>query len=213
MAEKTSKKGSTVSVDFTGVSESGGSFRVAPGEYAVKIKTAKMGTSKAGKPKITWELEGINGAVKGKKMFLDTSLQEQALFKLRNLLLACKVDVPKSKMNISLDKMKGLVLGVVIDDDEYKGKTKSAIIDTFPVTVKKDGKMIREDISDEDDDYDSDDEDIEDVDEESSEYEDMEDEELKVACKERGIKVKKSWTRDQMIEALEELEEEDEDDE
>ena len=177
-----------------------------------------MGKSKAGKDKITWELVGLNGAIKDKKIFYDTSLQEQALFKLRNLLLSCKVEVPKSKMSISLDKMRGLVFGVIIDDDEYKGKIKSIIIDTFPVTVKKDGKMIKEDISDETDEYDEDDEDdIEDIDEsedeeEEPDYDSMTDKQLKKLCEEKGIQIRKKWGRDEMIEALELLDDSDDED-
>lgn len=235
MAKEVKRSKGIVSVDFTNVSDSGGSFRVQPGDYAAKIKKVTPGVSKAsGKPKLTFELEGLNGAVKGRKIFYEVSLQEQALFKFRNLLLSLKVDVKKSVMKIDITKLVGLVVGITVDDDEYKGKVKSAIIDTFPCTVKKDGKLIREDISDEDDsdddvedldsmdDEDEDEDDDDDGDEEDEEEEDdipfdyssMSEAELKKACKEKGLKGYKDLKKKALIKKLEEFdaaEDEDED--
>lgn len=222
---KVKKTKGTVTVDFTGVESGGGSFRVQPGDYAVKIKSGKNAMSAANKPKIAWELIGINGALKDKTFMYDTSLQPQALFKLRNLLLACKVDVPKGVMAIDLTKMKGLVFGVTMDDGEYKGKTRSEVIDTFPVSVKKDGKMIREDIGEDEDFEDEDIEDIEDIDEDTDEdedededeeeldYNDLSEKELKKLIKEKGIKVKKDATKKAMVKALEKFDAENEEDE
>jgi len=226
MAKK-GKKGSVLTVDFSNVKD-GGFARVKPGEYAVKVLKVEYKVSDNDKPYLFWELEIISGGSEGKKIGHITSLQEQALFNLRNVLLACKINVPKSALKLDLKKLIGLVFGVVIDDGEYKGKVRSEVVDVFPVTVKK-GKMIKEalpdgDDMDEDDDDDLDEVDLdEDEDEEEEEEEEEEDEEeeeedevdysslskkeLKALCKERGIKVPKGADEEDLIDLLEEEDE------
>lgn len=234
MAKKGAKasKG-VINVDFSNVGEGGGKrTRVAPGDYAVKVVKVESKMSVKNQPYLNWELKGINGALKDKTLWYSTSLQEQALFNLRNVLLACKVSVAKA-MKIDLKKLIGLVFGVTLEDDEYKGKVRSEVVDVFPVTVKKDGKMIKEIIKESlgDDDDEDDYEDLEDVDldededEDSDEEEDEEDEadevdyssmdkeELKALCKERKIKTKKEWKKKDFIAALEAADGEDEEDE
>lgn len=206
----------TVGVDFTNVSEGGGGTRVPAGDYAVKVKKVLAKESSNDKPYLNWELEGLNGALKGKTIYHTTSLQEQALFNLRNTLMACKVDVPKSKMKIDLKKLIGLIMGITVEDDEYKGKIKSAVVDVFPVSIKG-GKMVREalgetdEFDDEDEDLDElEESDLEEDEEETSDYTDMDLKELRALCKERGI-ASKGKDEEALIEALEAWDEEQED--
>lgn len=168
-----------VTVDFSKVSERKGGVRVPPGDYAVKVKKVVVKESKNEKPYLNWELVGLNGALKGQTIYHTTSLQEQALFNLRNTLLACKVDVPKSKVKINLKELAGKVFGVTVDDDEYKGRVRSTIIDVFPISIKN-GKMIKEALPTGDE-FEEEDEDLEDLTEEDEEEEldvDEDDEEL-----------------------------------
>ncbi len=134
---------SAIVVDFSDVSESAGPVRVTPGDYIAMVKKVEMKTSKKNKPYLLWTLVGISGALKKKTLFHNTSLQSHALFSLRNTLLACKVDVPASKMQIDLRSLRGRKLGITVDDDEYQGRIKSVVVETWPFTVKG-GKVVRE---------------------------------------------------------------------
>ena len=132
-----------VNVDFSGVKD-GGAIRVAPGDYAVKVKSSKITESKSGKPMIVWTFTGLNGALKGQELRHITSLQPQALFNLRNLLLAMKVNVAHGKMKVVPQAYVGKVLGVTLADGEpYQGKVKSEVQAVFPISIV-DGKIRKE---------------------------------------------------------------------
>jgi hypothetical protein len=132
-----------VEVDFSGV-KSGGGVRVAPGDYVVKVKSATVKASAAGKPMIVWMLSGLNGALKGQEIKHITSLQPQALFNLRNLLLALKVNVAQGKMKIVPENYVGKTCGITVEDGEpYKGNVKSEVQAVWPFSVI-DGKVKRE---------------------------------------------------------------------
>ena len=197
MPKKSSNK---VNVDMTGV-ESGGRL-VAEGDYKVKVLEVEHKTSESsGKPMLSWIFEVVSKD--GGKLFYNTSLQPQALFNLKNLLLCLGVDVPNNKISLDLDDLVGRECGVTVAHEMYDGKKRAKISDIFPV-----------DEEDEEDD-DSDDEGDEDDEEEDEEidYSDLDEGELKKLCKERGIKVTKKDNKKSLIAKLEEADEEDEDDE
>jgi hypothetical protein len=139
-----------VEVDFTGVTSGGKSLRVAPGDYVFKVKSAKVGKSKAGNPQFVWVLTGLNGAVKNQTLYYQT-LIEKNQFNLRNLLLAMKVDVPNGKKAFKVDEKQNLlgpyvgkIFGATLADGEpYEGKVKSEITAVFPISIV-DGKIKKE---------------------------------------------------------------------
>lgn len=72
-------------------------------------------------------------------------LQENQLWKLRNLLIAGGINVPKKKMKVDPNKVVGKSIGVTMEDDEYEGKMKSVISAVFPVHELADGAVIEGD--------------------------------------------------------------------
>tara|TARA_B100000700_G_C14740891_1_gene712935 strand:- start:117 stop:551 length:435 start_codon:yes stop_codon:yes gene_type:complete len=80
-------------LNFTEIGSS--DFEPIPeGRYNIKVQEAKTGTSGTGNPKIdvTYELVGVDG-FKGRKVWHTFSLQQKALFALKNFLTACESDV------------------------------------------------------------------------------------------------------------------------
>lgn len=61
-------------------------------------------------------------------------LQENQLWKLRNLILATGMAAPKKKMQVDPDRLVGKAVAITLSDDEYEGKMKSVIDAVFPVT-------------------------------------------------------------------------------
>lgn len=86
-------------------------------------------------------------------------LQENQLWKLRNLFVAAGIQVPKKKMKVDPNRVVGKTIGVTLEDDEYNDKLKSSIAATFPASE------LSDDVVDEDD------EDLDDEDEEEEEEE------------------------------------------
>lgn len=62
-------------------------------------------------------------------------LTENSLWKIRNLLIASGIEVPKKRLNIAAiaQKIVGREIGMTLDDDEYQGRMRSQIVGVFPV--------------------------------------------------------------------------------
>jgi len=208
MAKKGKKKGRVVSIDFTGVkSGGGGGDKIPEGEYLVTVKEVNEEVSeKSGKPYLNWVLEIAEGKYAGKRLYHITSLQPQALFNLRNTLEAAGVEVPEKLVDVNLDDLIDRVLGVSVEHEEYQGKKKSKVVDTFaPEDMEGD-----DDDDEEEDEDDEDEDDEEEEDEDEEDYDEMDLADLKKLCKERGLKVPKKAKKNQLVEMLEDDDEEDE---
>ena len=155
-------------VDFSGV-QAGGRRRIPSGDYPFKIVEISEDEGDAG---TYWTVvsEVMTGKHKGFKDYNNYSFSSKALWKLRQLLEACGIDVPESSMNLNPRDVIGLTSGGSVEDDTYKGKTRSKVMDVFSIDEL-------EESDDDDEDEDDDDEDEEDDDEEIDDDEDDEEEE------------------------------------
>ena len=167
---------SSVNIDLSGVEVS---RKVIPeGTYQVVVNEAKMGKSKEDKPKVAFEFEVSEGPNKGFKLFENCSLQPQALFKLKSLLMALGVDIPDGAFDLNLKDLIGLTCEVEVGHEVYEGKKRARILEFINPTESE------EDYDDEDDG----DEGSEDLEERLSE---MDKEELKELAFELEIPKKK----------------------
>lgn len=103
------------------------------------------------------------------------------LWKLRNLMLAAGISVPKKKLKVDGNRLVGRDIGVCLEDDEYEGKLKSVITSVFPASEFEGvpGDEDDEDESDEDveeEEYEAPADDDSDEDEEPEDDEDEEEE-------------------------------------
>lgn len=119
-------------VDFTGVSEG---FTLLPeGDYICKVSKITVEDGNKGKY-LKWELVVGTGPSKGQKLYHNTSLTPQALFNLRNTIVALGIDVPKQAFNIDTDKYVGKIVGVTVVHATFtkdgKEKTKAEIADLW----------------------------------------------------------------------------------
>lgn len=218
----TSKKSAEV-IDLKNLPEGGGSkFRVPEGDYLFKVKSVSLGTSQAGKKMFTWEFVGVEGKVKGKVLKEYTSLAPNALWKLRDVIEAITGRIPGAadvkKLLQYCKKLVGKEVGITLEDDEFtndKGKTSiSSKASDFISTDDLDGEPDDDDEDAEDDD---DVEEEEDEDDEGDGLDEMDRKELKAHIKdeELDVAVKKSWSDDDIREAIRAAsgDEDDEDDE
>lgn len=118
---------SSVNIDLSGVEVS---RKVIPeGTYLVVVNEAKMGKSKEDKPKVAFEFEVSEGPNKGFKLFENCSLQPQALFKLKSILMALGVDIPDGAFDLNLKDLVGLTCEVEVGHEVYEGKKRARILE------------------------------------------------------------------------------------
>lgn len=160
-------------LDFSNVKDSTGinpKHRPA-GDYRVKITKVTEETSKKSQ-KPQWVFVMVPTDMQSAAYPYYCQLEENTLWKVRNLLIACGIDVPKKRVNVDPSKLVNREIGVTLDDDEYEGKMKSVITAVFPAS---DLDASDDSSSDEDTDDESTDDDAGDVSEEDMEELDVED--------------------------------------
>lgn len=128
MATK-SRKGrssSSVNVDLSGVEVS--RKAIPEGTYEVVVNEATQKDSRDGNPMIAFEFEVAGGAHKGAKLYENCSLQPQALFKLKSVLLALGMDIPNKAFDLNLRDLVGLTCEVEVGHEVYEGKKRARIL-------------------------------------------------------------------------------------
>lgn len=128
MATK-SRKGrssSSVNVDLSGVEAS--RKAIPEGTYEVVVNEATQKNSRDGNPMIAFEFEVTEGAHKGAKLYENCSLQPQALFKLKSVLLALGMDIPNKAFDLNLRDLVGLTCEVEVGHEVYEGKKRARIL-------------------------------------------------------------------------------------
>lgn len=189
-------KSNAIEIDMTGV-EAGGTSRVEDGDYTLEVQQAEKKNSSSGNPMIAWEFTVAKGEYEGAKIYHNTSLLPQALFNLKNLLLAMGVSVPNGKMKLDLDSYVGNLVGAEIMNEEYDGKKRPKVVDFYPTDDDDMEDDVEDDEEDEEGDSDDGEDEGEDDDEEGlteEEINSMDLAALKSACKENGISFAKKST-------------------
>lgn len=128
MARRPAKK-RIISVDFSNVDESGGSFRIPEGSYRMKVVSVEEETSSNDNDMLSWKFEGVEGKAKGKLFWYHTVLNEQSLWNLRGLLQAFGDEVPLEPQDLDLDEMIGKELIGIVTDETYRSKISSKMTD------------------------------------------------------------------------------------
>ena len=132
-------------VDFSNVKD-GGNFnrsRIPAGDYLAKIVKVEDAVSK--KDDAFQFLFTIQIQKRPSSKFpYYCKLQENQLWKLRNLLIAGGLTVPKRKVKVDPNKLVGRRIGVTIEDDEYEGREQSQIAGVFPAAELADGELVTE---------------------------------------------------------------------
>lgn len=166
MAKEELKPAGSKALDFTNVKDGGGLFnkkRQPAGDYKGKVtKVVDSPAKKDGAAQWLFTIQVGTGSYP-----LYCKLVPEQLWKLRNLLMAAGLNVPKQRLKVDPNKVIGREIAVTLDDDEYddgdKVHKQSVVTATFPLSeLDPDASRDTED-EDEDDDDDDDDEDEDDT--------------------------------------------------
>jgi len=131
---------SAKAIDFSGVKDRSGfnTARVTEGDYeaiVTNVEDAEVKDTKEFQYLFTIKLVKFSQ----NKYPYYCKLQENQLWKLRNLLIAAGINVPKKRMKVDPTKVVGRKIGVSMGDDEYNGRLKSVITAVFPVSELGEG--------------------------------------------------------------------------
>lgn len=137
-------------VDFTNVKDGGEAFnkkRQPAGDYKAKILSVKDAPTKE-----TKEAQWLFAIQVGSGTYpYYCKLVENQFWKIRNLLVAAGMNVPKKRVKVDPNKLVGKTIAVTLEDDEYNGKLQSNIASTFPVSELDDQVDDEDDAEDEED--------------------------------------------------------------
>lgn len=145
-------------LDFTNVKEKGNfnPRQVKEGPHKARIVSVEEGLSKAENEQ--WVFSIVLPEYPSAVYPYYCALTADSLWKVRNLFVACGVEVPKKKMNVDPNKLVGKNFIAEMIDDEYEGRMKSKVMGVMSLADYK--KFLSEnddDTSQADDDDEADD--------------------------------------------------------
>jgi hypothetical protein len=151
------EKASARIVDMTNVKEGGNRFnkkRIPEGDYLARVVKVEDAEVKSGDNKgaFQWLFTISPEKYPTAKYPYYCQLAENQLWKVRNLLIAAGLTVPKKKLKLDPEKVVGKLIAVTMEDDEYDGKSQSTIGAIFPPSEMEGGVDDEEPDDDEDED-------------------------------------------------------------
>ena len=146
---KSSRKGrgsASVNVDLSGVETS--RKTIPEGVYTLVVDSATQKSSQGGNPMIAFEFSVAEGKYQGSKLYENCSLQPQALFKLKSVLIALGLEIPNKAFDLDLKDLIGLTCEVEVGHEVYEGKKRARILEYIDPS---DSDSDEDDSEDEDD--------------------------------------------------------------
>ena len=175
-----------IKIDFSKTEESSSwnTKQIPEGLHAAKVASVQETEAKDGTDMLLFGFKLKEPKYKTRNFPFYCKLQQNQLWKLRDLLVAAGETVPKRALNIDPNKIVGRDIVIEVEDDTYNGNVRSTVVGTYASSILDDESPAEGEDEDEDflddggeDTYDVEEEDLND-DEEEDWLEDDEDEEL-----------------------------------
>ena len=101
-----------------------------PGQYRAQITNAKVKTAKSGDSQvIEWELTVQDPAHMGRKLFINNSLKETALWNLKRFVEAAGASFDAT--GFDTEQMLGKMILAVVGQEPYEGRVVNRVMDTL----------------------------------------------------------------------------------
>ena len=123
------KKAGSKKIDFSKVKERG-AFNPAhrpEGDYLGRVIKVEDSETQGGKPQWVFTIKQGAATYPYRCQF-----EENVLWKIRNLFVACGFSVGKSRIDVDPNRCIGKDVGMTLTDHEYEGKVTSEIASVFP---------------------------------------------------------------------------------
>lgn len=167
-----------IRLDFSKTEErsSWNTRQIPEGLHKMKIEAVTETEAQDGTAMLVYALVPTDSRYKSRRFPYYCKLQQNQLWKLRDLLVAAGESVPKKAVQIDPAKVVGKLVAAEVEDDSYNGTVRSQVQGTYGLDILDEDGADSEDSDDED----YDDEDIDDVEEEEDdeEFEDEDDDDL-----------------------------------
>ena len=170
-----------IRIDFSKTEERSGwnTRQIPPGLYKATIASVKETEAQDGTAMLVYGFRPTSSRFRTRLFPYYCKLQQNQLWKLRDLLIAAGERIPKKALNIDPNKVVGREIAIEVEDDVWDGKVRSQVQAVFSA------EMAEEDLAAEDSDETQDeveddnfDEVEDDFDEDEDFDEDLEDDEL-----------------------------------
>ena len=154
-----------IKIDFTKTEErSGWNTRQIPeGLYKAKVAAVQETEAQDGTAMLVYAFVPEDSRFKSRRFPYYCKLQQNQLWKLRDLLVAAGETVPKRAVQIDPEKIVGKSVAIEVEDDSYNGNVRSSVNGVYGIDI------LDEDATDYDEEDYEDDESEEDYDEEEEE--------------------------------------------
>lgn len=168
-----------IKLDFTKTEErSGWNTRQIPeGIYAAEVVSLQETEAQDGTAMLVYGFQPTDKKYRTRKFPYYCKLQQNQLWKLRDLLVAAGQSVPKKVVNIDPNKIVGAKVAIEIEDDTYNGNVRSTMQSVYSLDLLED--LEDDELEDTtEDDLDDDFEDDEEFEEDFDEDDDLDEDDL-----------------------------------
>lgn len=165
-----------IRLDFSKVEERSGynSRQMPEGLYEAKVTGLVHKDAQDGTAMLVYSIAPTADKYKTRNFPYYCKLQQNQLWKLRDLFVAAGETIPKKATQIDPEKIVGSIVAIEVGDDTGQYDDRSVIVSVYPTSILEES----DDADDDDEDYEDDeseDEDYDDDDDSDEEYEDDED--------------------------------------
>ena len=162
-----------IRLDFSKVEERSGynSRQMPEGLYEAKVTGLVHKDAQDGTAMLVYSLAPTADKYKTRNFPYYCKLQQNQLWKLRDLFVAAGETIPKKATQIDPEKIVGAIVAIEVGDDTGQYDDRSVIVSVYPTSILEES----DDADDDDEDYEDDeseDEDYDDEDDSDEEYED-----------------------------------------
>lgn len=149
-----------IRIDFSKTEErSGWNTRQIPaGIYKAKIASVKETEAQDGTAMLVYGFQPTNKRFRTRMFPFYCKLQQNQLWKLRDLLVAAGEKIPKKALNIDPNKVVGREIAIEVEDDVWEGKVRSQVQAVYDTELVDEDEDQFEDSEDQTEDEDTDEE-------------------------------------------------------
>lgn len=170
-----------IRIDFSKTKErsSWNTRQIPSGIYKAKVVSVKETEAQDGTAMLVYGLQPTHNRFRTRLFPYYCKLQQNQLWKLRDLLVAAGETIPKKAVSIDPNKVVGRTVAIEVEDDTWEGKVRSQVEAVYSENiVDEDSDLIEEEPQEDDlEDEFEDEEDLEDDFDEDDEDEEFEDDE------------------------------------
>lgn len=170
-----------IRIDFSKTEERSGwnTRQIPPGLYKATIASVKETEAQDGTAMLVYGFRPTSSRFRTRLFPYYCKLQQNQLWKLRDLLVAAGERIPKKALNIDPNKVVGREIAIEVEDDVWDGKVRSQVQAVFSAEMAEEDPVVEDSDETQDEIEDDNFDEVEDdFDEDEDFEEDLEDDEL-----------------------------------